>query len=86
MENRDKGIRGARLEIVLKEGRRLEKTVLIPKGDPENPFTLEDVKNKLYTCSCGLLDREKADILVESVMKSGRDIPFSPKSFFGVEI
>lgn len=45
------GIRGARV-IVQLEGAAdcMEETVLVPKGDPENPFTLDDMKRKLRDC------------------------------------
>lgn len=53
MENRVQGIRGTRLEILLKDGNKEEEMVLIPKGDPENPLSREDIINKLKTCAKG---------------------------------
>lgn len=50
MEDRAKGIRGTRVEVVLKNGKREEETVLVPKGDPEKPLTRDDIINKLRTC------------------------------------
>ena len=35
------------------EGARLEKTVLLPKGDPVNPFSWEDMRRKLDACLSG---------------------------------
>jgi len=37
----------SKVEIVTKEGRRFKKDVDFPKGVPENPFTLQDHRNKL---------------------------------------
>lgn len=71
MENRDKGIRGAKLELVMNDGRRLEKTVLIPKGDPENPFTLDDVTKKLRDCAGDVWSEEKQKAVIESIIRNG---------------
>lgn len=84
MENRDLGIRGAKVELIMKNGDTLEKTVLIPKGDPENPFTLDDVKGKLESCAKGVIADEKIHLIISSVMASGRECIFDPQSFFGV--
>lgn len=68
MENRDKGIRGAKLEIKLSDGRILTNTVLIPKGDPENAFTLEDMKTKMDGCTVGILSAEQQKDLFDYVL------------------
>jgi len=47
MENIQKGIRGSRLLVRFNNGKKLEKTVLLPKGDAENPLTWEDMRLKL---------------------------------------
>ena len=54
MENREKGIRGARVELILKNGERDGETVLVPRGDPENPLTRADIIHKLKTCASGI--------------------------------
>lgn len=54
MENREKSIRGSRIEIELENGNVIEETVLVPKGDPENPLTKEDIVKKLRICARGL--------------------------------
>ena len=40
------GKRGAQVEVVLKDGRRLAETVLIARGEPENPLPLEFTRHK----------------------------------------
>lgn len=67
MEDRTKGIRGTRVEIILKTGETLEETVLVPKGDPENPLTKEDIINKLRTCSKGLADEIELMNIVKAI-------------------
>lgn len=49
-EQPEKGIRGAKLIVHKNNGLILEKEVLCPKGDPENPCTSSDIQNKLIEC------------------------------------
>lgn len=44
------GVRGARLVIRTKNGKVFSREVLAPKGEPENPFSFQDVKDKLSSC------------------------------------
>ncbi|WP_455438274.1 MmgE/PrpD family protein [Hungatella hathewayi] len=53
MEDIASGIRGARLDVVLNDGEVLTKTVLLPKGDAANPFTWEDMQQKMGICMKG---------------------------------
>lgn len=39
-------VRGAKVVIRLKDGKEFEHTVLFPKGEPENPITLKEIKQK----------------------------------------
>lgn len=68
MENRDKGVRGARLEVEYNDGEKFEKTVLIPKGDPENAFTLEDMKAKMQGCTLDILNENEQQKLFDYVL------------------
>lgn len=67
MENTQAGIRGARVTVCMKNGLRVEKTVLIPKGDAANPFTWNDVRNKLRGCAEGILLPEQQSQLIRWV-------------------
>lgn len=67
MEDRSKGIRGTRVEVVLRDGTKLEETVLTPKGDPENPLTRDDIIDKLRTCAKGQADEEELMKLVQAI-------------------
>lgn len=69
MEDRSKGIRGTRVEVVTKSGEWLEETVLVPKGDPENPLTREDIIVKLRTCAKGQADDIKLMKIVEKILE-----------------
>lgn len=56
MEDREKGIRGTRVEVVLNNNKKIEEVVLVPKGDPEKPLCREEIIEKLRVCSQGYLD------------------------------
>ncbi len=83
MEDREKGIRGARVEVFFTGGERDEETVPVPKGDPEVPFTLADMRQKLADCCRGLLSREGQERLVDNVMRFGTEERFVYQSLIG---
>lgn len=76
MENRAKGIRGTRVEIIKKDGSRMETTVLVPKGDPENPLSRDDIVNKLRTCAKGQAGEEKLRLIIEGILAIDGEIMF----------
>lgn len=76
LENRSKGIRGTRVEVVLKNGERIEETVLVPKGDPEKPLTRTDIIDKLRVCAQGQADGETLRKLVEAIESIGGSSQF----------
>ncbi len=77
MENREKGIRGAKIEVFYEDGNIDKEIILVPKGDPEVPFTIEDVTNKLKECCDGMLDLEKQEILIEKISQFGENKKFN---------
>jgi len=68
MERRDEGIRGTRVQVETAKGEVFEETVSIPKGDAANPFTLDELKEKLARCAEGLIDREQQGRLVDNIL------------------
>lgn len=68
MENRQKGIRGTRVEIVKNNGEKVEKIVSVPKGDPENPLTRSDIIDKLKVCAGGQADEDTLAGLVRCIL------------------
>ena len=76
MEDRKKNIRGARLEITMKNGEILGETVLVPKGDPEKPLTQEDIIDKLHVCSQGQTDNSTLSKLVDAIVRIGGEKTF----------
>ena len=69
MEDRTRGIRGARLEVILKDGTALEETILVPKGDPEKPLTRENILEKLKTCAQGQADDAQLSRLAGEIVQ-----------------
>lgn len=76
MEDRAKGIRGTRVEVVLTNGEVEEETVLVPKGDPEKPLTREDIIDKLMVCAKGQADEETLLRLVKQIESIGESKVF----------
>lgn len=77
MENREKGIRGTKIEVALKNGETYVETVFVPKGDPENPLTREDIIDKLKICAEGLIEENKLLKLVSAIMEIKGDKVFN---------
>ena len=67
MEDRARGIRGTRVEVLLKDGQRVEETVLVPKGDPEKQLTRDDIIDKLRTCAKGQASEQELMKLVKNI-------------------
>ena len=77
MENREKGIRGTRVEVILRDGQREEETVLVPRGDPEKPLTRDDIIDKLKTCAQGQATEGALMKLVDSIKNIEGDKQFA---------
>lgn len=58
----------SRVEIELAAGETRSKTVRIPKGDPRNPLTDAELREKFDTTALPVLGREKAEQVFEMVM------------------
>ncbi|MDD4092898.1 MAG: hypothetical protein PHQ63_10075, partial [Smithellaceae bacterium] len=57
----------SRVEILLKNGERLVKTVDIPKGDPRDPMEAEDIAQKVKFFA-GNRDQNKVDQIVDTIL------------------
>ena len=68
LEIREKRIRGARMEVVLKDGSVRMKGVSQPKGDPEDPADTAAIRQKLSDCAEGVYSEEKMDRITESTL------------------
>jgi len=59
----------ARVEIELDDGRRYEKFVRYPKGDPENPLTWDELAAKFRALAGAVLSPERCDEIISGVAK-----------------
>ncbi len=59
--------RGARAEILLKDGRKLTSTILDPKGEPENPGSGNDIYDKFRMLASTVFKTDRVDKLLEKI-------------------
>lgn len=71
MENRERAIRGTRVEVLLNTGTSISETVLVPKGDPEKPLTRDDILEKLRVCSGGVVTDKQLEALINYITDFG---------------
>ena len=67
LESKENNIRGSKVEVVLLDGKKYEKTVNLPKGELENPAILEDFYNKYYECTDGYWSKKKQEKILGMV-------------------
>jgi 2-methylcitrate dehydratase PrpD len=72
LENPAANLRGARVELLLKDGKTLREEVRLPKGDPEVPVTDEDMENKLRFCAEDVLPEARQRAILKTVKKLDR--------------
>ena len=86
MENREKGIRGAKVEIKMIDNSLYEKTILVPKGDPENPLSKTDIINKLRVCINGQISEQRMQDIINCIdLIEGTSTFSNPFQLTGVE-
>lgn len=69
-ESKTENVRGAELEIIFSDNTAMKHKVLLPKGEPENPATPEDLVEKFKSCIADFW----ADQKTETVMQAIRDL------------
>jgi 2-methylcitrate dehydratase PrpD len=57
----------ARGAIALEDGRRFEKFVRYPKGDPENPLSWDEMKAKFRALAGTVLSSERCDEIIQAI-------------------
>jgi len=60
---------GAIVEVSTKDGRILSKKVEYPKGDPQKPFSQEEVSEKFLRLTKGILPMEKSSSLLSRILR-----------------
>lgn len=76
-----KGVRGARIAVCCCDGRRFEETVLVPKGDPEEPFSFVDFVYK-FKDSLEALDLSASENEIEEVLSQILSGLVNPEGIF----
>ncbi|MGN0522240.1 MAG: MmgE/PrpD family protein, partial [Eubacterium sp.] len=69
LEHTEKGIRGSRATVRLTGKKEYTYEVLIPKGDAANPFSWEDMREKLYACTHGILTEKQCSGILDFIGK-----------------
>jgi 2-methylcitrate dehydratase PrpD len=72
LENPAANLRGARVELVLKDGTTLREEVKLPKGDPEVPATDQDMEGKLRFCAEDVFSEARQRAILTAVRKLDR--------------
>jgi 2-methylcitrate dehydratase PrpD len=72
LENPAANLRGARVELVLKDGTTLREEVKLPKGDPEVPATDRDMEGKLRFCAEDVFSEARQRAILKTVRKLDR--------------
>lgn len=67
MENAKAGIRGAKVCLACTDGTVYEECLNIPKGDAANPFTVQELQEKLAVCADGVITVEQQNRLISAV-------------------
>jgi 2-methylcitrate dehydratase PrpD len=67
--NPDFKLLDSRVAVVTKDGRRIERFVRIPKGQPENKMTPAEMEEKFRGLASGVLSRDNVNRLLEKIYK-----------------
>jgi 2-methylcitrate dehydratase PrpD len=60
----------ARVAILLDDGRRYDKFVRYPKGDPENPLTWDEMASKFRSLAGRVISADRCNIIIEQIAGS----------------
>ena len=56
-----------RITITMKDGARYSRRVSLPKGDPGNPLSFEEIVKKFKDLTAGVISEKRANQIVETV-------------------
>lgn len=68
-ESRQDNIRGAEVEILLNDKTSFKNKVRLPKGEPENPATAEELAEKFKDCIGGFWSNQKKEEVIRTIEK-----------------
>lgn len=82
LENREKGIRGAELRIFFQNGNVIKETVRVPRGEGNYGLTWDEMADKMFMSSKGVILAEKAKRLIEKCKQIEMDDRFNSIQYF----
>lgn len=68
-ENKEDHIRGCHVALIMEDGRMIEVSRLLPKGDPETPLTEADLMGKMSSCCKGIYGRSEQSDIYKCIMQ-----------------
>jgi len=68
-ENKEKHIRGCKVELYMTDEQKLEASVPLPKGDPEIPLTEQDILGKTAVCCEGIYDKKTQEKIYRCIVQ-----------------
>ncbi len=68
-ESKKDNIRGAEVEILLAGNKSFRKKILLPKGEPENPATTEELEEKFNSCVDDIFSEQRKEEIVRTISK-----------------
>ncbi|MCR2046570.1 MmgE/PrpD family protein [Acetatifactor muris] len=83
MEDREKGIRGTKIEVIMKDGKKVNDIVIVPKGDPENPLNDKDLWMKLKLCAKDIVSENIVEKLVIYISEFGGSKLLDSRTLYG---
>lgn len=69
LEIREKRIRGARVEVIMKDSKVTSYGLDQPKGDPEQPVTIRDIRQKFIDCAEGMYNKKAIESIMNTAMQ-----------------
>jgi 2-methylcitrate dehydratase PrpD len=67
LESKKDNIRGAEVEILFTDNESFKEKVLLPKGEPENPATSEELNEKFRSCIGAFWSKSKQEEIIHAI-------------------
>lgn len=77
LEDRAAGIRGAKLELTVTDGKTYCQTVLIPRGEASKPLGWAEIAEKLSACAGSLCSRDRQHAFLAGLRQLDATQPFT---------
>ena len=78
MEDRNAGIRGCKIKVLLNNKTAIEETILVPKGEGEFFLSWDDLESKMLSCANGVLSVTESENIVKQCKHINVHSEFKP--------